>query len=402
MQSQPPASQSSRIVSSLRMGSAEFLATVMGSTNNWDLTKKLTLVESEFQDLLINDSDYMEYNGSNTCCFTPPCSHTHSFNQVLMPIFHSLVFMLGLPGNCLVMAVLLPCRGSLTSTDIFLLNLAVADVLLVLTLPFWAVQAVHGWVFSQGTCKLVGSIFNINFYASIFFLVCIGGDRYFSIVHAVHVYRHSRAHLMLLTCAVVWVACFLLTLPDFYYLSAWEDDRLNRTVCSKEFSIQHARKWRGWLDGCSQVLGFLLPLVAMLFCYTSIIITLRRSQGFHKHRAMRLILSVVGIFFLCWTPYHLVQLLETLIDQEVLSRDCAWEEGVDTALSVTSFFGYLHCCLNPLLYAFVGVKFRGKLLELLARTGCISRDLLRRKGSLPALRRDSMWSETTEASNSGL
>ncbi|XP_074837601.1 C-X-C chemokine receptor type 3-like [Carettochelys insculpta] len=365
----------------------------------------ITLSEDEFSYLLENISaspDY--YNESNTCCSLPPCTFQslQAFESVFLPIFYSLLFPLGLCGNCMVLLVMLQCKQSLAGTDMFILHLAIADTLLVVTLPFWAVQAVHGWVFSTSTCKLIGSIFKINFYSSIFFLVCISFDRYLSIVHAVHMYKRKKSQLMVASCLVVWGVCILLTIPDFLYLAVKLDRRLNTTSCSLEFTSGTSLSWKVALRLCYHLLGFFLPLAAMLYCYICIIHTLLRSQGFHKHKAMRVIFAVVAVFFLCWTPYHLALLVTTLIDLGLVARDCTWEARLDIALSVTASLGYFHCGLNPLLYAFIGIKFRSKVLEQLGRLGCVSRDFLRRH--LPRLSqlRDSTWSETTEASYSGL
>ncbi|KAG6923083.1 C-X-C motif chemokine receptor 3, partial [Chelydra serpentina] len=108
------------------------------------------------------------------------------------------------------------------------------------------------------------------------------------------------------------------------------------------------------------------------------------------------------VFFVCWTPYHLALLANTLIDLQVVGRDCDREASLDITMSVTASLGYFHCCLNPLLYAFVGIKFRNKFLELLGHVGCVSREFLRRHVQTPSQRKDSTWSETTEASYSGL
>ena len=93
-------------------------------------------------------------------------------------------------------------------------------------------------------------------------------------------------------------------------------------------------------------------------------------------------------------------LVDTLMDLGALARNCGRESSVDIAKSVTSGMGYMHCCLNPLLYAFVGVKFRERMWVLLVRLGCPDQRCHQRQPS--ASRRESSWSETTEASYSGL
>lgn len=148
------------------------------------------------------------------------------------------------------------------------------------------------------------------------------------------------------------------------------------------------------------VAGFLLPLLVMAYCYAHILAVLLVSRGQRRFRAMRLVVVVVAAFAVCWTPYHLVVLVDILMDVGVLARNCGRESHVDVAKSVTSGMGYMHCCLNPLLYAFVGVKFREQMWMLFTRLGRSDQRGPQRQPS--SSRRESSWSETTEASYLGL
>lgn len=362
--------------------------------------------ESFYQDDIFNFfengsfSNYSgsDYNESEVCCPVPPCTFytIQAFESNFLPCFYTLIFLLGLCGNVMVIVVLLRAKEALPGTDVFIFNLAIADVLLVTTLPFWAVQAVHSWVFGDYWCKVVGSIFKINFYSSIFFLVCISFDRYLSIVYIVRMYNRSKSSRILLSSLFIWVFCILLTVPDIIFLKAEYDSRQNTTACSLNFSSS----WRISQRIFNQVVAFFLPLLTMAYCYTHIIFTLLKSKGFQKQKALRVILAVVAVFFLCWTPYHLVLFIDTLIDFRVLEKSCEWESRVDIAETVTVSLGFFHCCLNPLLYAFVGIKFRNRFLELLEQVGCVSHKFLKRHARLPS--HHSTWSESTEASYAGL
>ncbi|XP_077196960.1 C-X-C chemokine receptor type 3-like [Paroedura picta] len=341
-----------------------------------------------------------DYNETEECCLVQPCDFytIQAFERNFLPCFYALVFLLGLCGNGMVIAVLLRAKESLPGTDVFIFNLAIADILLVSTLPFWAAQAVHSWVFGDYVCKVVGSIFKINFYSSIFFLVCISFDRYLSIVYVVRMYNRSKSSRILLSSLAIWAFCILLTVPDLFFLEAEFDSRQKITSCSLNFDSS----WKIALRIFNQVVAFFLPLLAMAYCYTHIIFKLLKSKGFQKQKALRVILAVVAVFFLCWTPYHLVMLVDTLINFRVLEQSCEGVTKIDMAETVTMSLGFLHCCLNPLLYAFVGIKFRNRFLELLNHIGCVSHKFLKRHARLSSHRRDSTWSESTETSYAGL
>lgn len=362
------------------------------------VSERQVLDASDFAFLLENSTSPYDYGENESDFGSPPCTQDFSlnFDRAFLPALYSLLFLLGLLGNGAVAAVLLSQRTALSSTDTFLLHLAVADALLVLTLPLWAVDAAVQWVFGSGLCKVAGALFNINFYAGAFLLACISFDRYLSIVHATQIYRRDPWLRVALTCIVVWGLCLLFALPDFIFLSASYDQRLNATRCQYNFP----QVGNTALRVLQLVAGFLLPLVVMAYCYAHILAVLLVSRGQRRLRAIRLVVVVVVAFAVCWTPYHLVVLVDILMDLGVLARNCGRESHVDVAKSVTSGMGYLHCCLNPLLYAFVGVKFREQMWMLLMRLGHSDQRGPQRQPS--SSRRESSWSETTEASYLGL
>lgn len=83
---------------------------------------------------------------------------------VLVPVLYSAVLVIGLLGNGLVLTVVVLKRRSWSISNTFVLHLSVADVLLLLTLPFWAAQAALrcGWCFTEVLCKISGGVFNVS------------------------------------------------------------------------------------------------------------------------------------------------------------------------------------------------------------------------------------------------
>lgn len=83
---------------------------------------------------------------------------------VLIPLLYSVVLVVGLLGNGLLLAVLYQKRRSWSISDTFILHLSVADILLLVTLPFWAVQATQdcGWCFKVPVCKISGVVFKVG------------------------------------------------------------------------------------------------------------------------------------------------------------------------------------------------------------------------------------------------
>ncbi|KAM5132552.1 C-X-C chemokine receptor type 3 [Mantella aurantiaca] len=345
---------------------------------------------------------YVPYSDSSD---VTPCNQEEIkfFDGHFVPAFYTIMFILGLLGNGLVMVVMLfQHTHKLHSTDMFILHLAVADILLVVTLPFWAVQATSGWIFGDVSCKIVASVFKVNFYAGSFLLACISVDRYLSIVFAVQIFKKNRLHLVHWGCLIVWGICVLCCIPDAFFYSVNFEARTNMTECEPYFPAERSKKWKATMAFLYHFFGFLLPFAGMLYCYSHIAYTLLRTQTFKKHKALRLIVAVVVAFFLCWAPYNLVALLDTLSMLDSFHGNCSFQQNIDIALSITSGLCYFHSCLNPVLYVFIGEKFRSDLGELLVRTRLCPHLAARYvKNRLPSTR-SSTWSEYGDTSLSGV
>uniref|UniRef100_A0A8C1VBJ5 Chemokine (C-X-C motif) receptor 2 n=1 Tax=Cyprinus carpio TaxID=7962 RepID=A0A8C1VBJ5_CYPCA len=231
-----------------------------------------------------------------------------------------------------------------TSTDVYLMHLAIADLFFALTLPFSAADIHAGhWMFGTFMCKLISGLQEATFYCCVFLLACISVDRYLAIVKATQFLAQKR-HLVGIVCALVWVCAFLLSLPII----------VNQSMDS----------WRMGLRILHHTLGFFLPLAVMMFCYGFTMCTLCHTRNSQKQKAMRVILSVVLAFIVCWLPFNILELIDTLMD------------SIDVALYVTQAMAFAHCAINPILYAFIGKKFRNQLLMSLFKKGLLGRNTM--------------------------
>uniref|UniRef100_A0A8C1IKH4 C-X-C chemokine receptor type 3 n=3 Tax=Cyprinus carpio TaxID=7962 RepID=A0A8C1IKH4_CYPCA len=359
--------------------------------------KKVTFSMEE----LFNFSDFEDLynysynsNGEGTVCGQESSMY---FDSIFIPVLYSLALVVGLVGNGLVLVVLWKKRMSLNVTDIFILHLSLADILLLLTLPFWAVEAVKGWIFGTALCKLTGALFKINFYCGIFMLSCISLDRYLSIVHAVQMYSRKKPVVTHCCCLMVWLFCLLLSIPDWKFLVAVEDTRRqDKTECVPFYPSD---SWHLATRLLYHILGFILPALMILFCYYHILQRLKHgSQCKQKKRAIRVIVTLVLAFFISWTPYNITLIVDTIQSNKTINlskqTSCESATALDVALTATSTLGYLHCCINPVLYAFVGVKFRQHLLDMLKPLGFTLMG--------PAVlvsRKSSLWSESVDTSH---
>ncbi|XP_040831618.1 B1 bradykinin receptor [Ochotona curzoniae] len=294
------------------------------------------------------------------------------FLHRVLPTVIIAIFIVGLLGNSFVLSVfLLPCRRRLSVAETYLVNLAASDLLFVLGLPFWAENIWNGfnWPFGPALCRAVNGVIKANLFVSIFLVVAISHDRFTVLVHPMASRRHGRRRRAQATCALIWVTGGLLSTPTFLLRSVQMVPELNISACILQ--LPH----KGWHVARMvelNVLGFLLPLAAILFFNYHILAALRgqgqevgrsRCGGPKGRKSTVLILTLVASFLVCWTPYHFFAFLECLWQAQVLGG-CFWEEFMDLGLQVSNFFAFSNSCLNPVIYVFVGQLFRTKLGEL--------------------------------------
>ncbi|XP_069057573.1 C-X-C chemokine receptor type 3-2-like [Pleurodeles waltl] len=301
---------------------------------------------------------------------TAPCTMESigHFNTVFIPIAFSLIFVLGLVGNGLVLLVLGLRKCPWHLADHYLLQLAVADLLLCLTLPFWVTQFAHGWVLGRIPCKLLGALFTLNMYSTVFFLACISLDRFLAIVHAMDLYRRQRPIHTHLLCLLVWSICLGFAGVEIFFREVEFSVRARVFFCHNAFAPIDANKWRIALRLTNLSMGFLIPLLIMVFCYSQIFCSLHRSNLFAKHKSLKVVVVLLVVFVLCWAPYNTFLLVDSLQRLGYIDRNCYLEQVLDFGVTITECLGLAHCCLNPIIYAFIGVKFRHELVRLFKKS----------------------------------
>uniref|UniRef100_A0A3B3SAW8 C-C motif chemokine receptor 9 n=1 Tax=Paramormyrops kingsleyae TaxID=1676925 RepID=A0A3B3SAW8_9TELE len=288
------------------------------------------------------------------------------FRGYYEPPLYWLIFVLGAVGNLMVVWIYVHVRNRLkTMTDVYLLNLAIADLLFLGTLPFWATDASTGWTFGLALCKIVSAIYKINFFSSMLLLTCISIDRYIAIVRATKAqnFKMKRLFYSKLICLGVWMLSVLLAIPEFLFAQVKAEKE--KPTCSMVYWANEKNITKILVLSLQICMGFCLPFLVMCFCYSVIIRTLLQAKNFEKHKALRVIFAVVAVFVLSQLPYNGALVVEASQAANMTMTDCKMLRQFDIASQVLQSLAYTHSCLNPFLYAFIGVRFRKDLLSLL-------------------------------------
>ncbi|XP_040831490.1 B2 bradykinin receptor [Ochotona curzoniae] len=301
-------------------------------------------------------------------------------NAIQAP-FLWVLFVLAALENIFVLSVFCLHRSSCTVAEIYLGNLAAADLILACGLPFWAVTIANNfdWLFGEALCRVVNTMIYMNLYSSICFLMLVSIDRYLALVKTMSMGRMRGVRWAKLYSLVIWGCTLLLSSPmlAFRTMREYSDEGYNVTACVIAYP---SRSWEVFTNVLLNLVGFLLPLGVITFCTVQILQVLRNNemQKFKEiqteRKATVLVLAVLLLFVVCWLPFQVSTFLDTLLRLGVLSS-CWDEHVVDVITQISTYVAYSNSCLNPLVYVMVGKRFRKKSREVYRgacpKVGCV-------------------------------
>ncbi|XP_030654212.1 somatostatin receptor type 5 [Nomascus leucogenys] len=289
---------------------------------------------------------------------------------VLVPVLYLLVCAAGLGGNTLVIYVVLRFAKMKTVTNIYILNLAVADVLYVLGLPFLATQnAASFWPFGPVLCRLVMTLDGVNQFTSVFCLTVMSVDRYLAVVHPLSSARWRRPRVAKLASAAAWALSLCMSLPLLVFADVQEGGTCNASW------PEPVGLWGAIFIIYTAVLGFFAPLLVISLCYLLIVVKVRAAgvrvgcvRRRSERKVTRMVLVVVLVFAGCWLPFFTVNIvnLAVALPQEPASA------GLYFFVVILS---YANSCANPVLYGFLSDNFRQSFQKVLClRKGSGAKD----------------------------
>ncbi|XP_067824226.1 atypical chemokine receptor 2-like isoform X2 [Heptranchias perlo] len=302
-----------------------------------------------------------------------PCvkDEVKAFGKIFLPVLYITVFAFGMLGNSFLILMIIKYLKLKTMTEIYLLNLAISDLLFVVSLPFWATYVTSEWIFGNAMCKIISAVYSVNFYSGVFFIACMSLDMYLQIVHTVSMKNHRTIYKSIVISAAVWSLAIIVSIPELIFSQSRKI--ADRYTCLSHYDDEQLVIWKTTIQLQVNIIAFVIPFFAMIFFYARIASVLLKSRSFGKDKALKLVIILVTVFFVLWFPYNIVLFLQSLEDHGVIDN-CEVSKRLDYALQVTESIAFTHCCFNPLLYAFVNERFRRHLksilLKLVRKSGC--------------------------------
>ncbi|KAI4876901.1 hypothetical protein NFI96_008614 [Prochilodus magdalenae] len=286
----------------------------------------------------------------------------HSDSNKIIAVIYLFVFILGLTGNTLVIFVVLRYAKMKTVTNMYILNLAVADELYILGLPF---QTTHNllnyWPFGSFLCRVILWADTISQFTSTFCLTVMSIDRYMAVVHPIRSAKWRRPNVAKVINCLVWALSFLLALPVIIFANV----QPLQNTCNMSWPDPSAA-WSMAFVLYTAILGFFCPLLVICLSYLFIVIRVKSAgarAGLTKRRkserkVTRMVVIIVAVFVFCWLPFFILNIVNIIV---ILPA----RKLVEDVYFLSVILTYVNSCANPVLYGFLSDNFKQSFRKVL-------------------------------------
>ena len=314
--------------------------------------------------------------------------------QTILVLMYAAIMMISLVGNVLVISVFVRHKAIRSVTYVYIVNLAVSDLVTFLCIPFhMGIVLSRFWIFGDIICRALPFFQNVSFIASSLTLACIAMNRYYAIVHPLKCNFSSSRWLLPSSLATIWVVSLVISVPFAIMFEQIEVKASSELPTSKgvgygdvyanyDSFVRPAIHTRGvfcmWPNDARYgvtfsrpfflwslfIAGFVVPLVLMTSAYVMIIRKLwnRKIIGSHietcqamrlrcKRRAIAMLVLVVFLFFVCYAPITLFTIAGIHVDMRITTASL-------TARLFLQALAASNACCNPVVYAIMHDKFR--------------------------------------------
>ncbi|KAM9381683.1 neuropeptide FF receptor 2 [Phaethornis superciliosus] len=292
-------------------------------------------------------------------------------------ISYLLIFLLCMAGNGVVCFIVLRNKHMRTVTNLFILNLAVSDLLVgIFCMPTTLLDnIIAGWPFGSLVCKMSGMVQGISVSASVFTLVAIAVDRFRCIVYPFKQKLSSPTALAII--ALIWLLAVAIMCPSAVMLQVQEEKHFRVILGSGNATRPVYWCREDWPNpGMRKIYTtvlfaniYLAPLSLILIMYARIGIALFHTElpqaGQHsqeqrhgvsrkKQKVIKMLVVVALLFTLSWLPLWTLMMLS---DYASLS---------DIQLQIINIYIYpfahwlafFNSSVNPIIYGFFNENFR--------------------------------------------
>ncbi|KAM3611271.1 uncharacterized protein V6R79_015822 [Siganus canaliculatus] len=296
---------------------------------------------------------------------------TKSFLQgclamTFLPTVYLFIFIISVPLNFVAMLMFVRHIRPRKPAVIYMLNLACADLLFGLLLPFKIAYYYNGsnWIYGSVMCRIVTAAFYCNMYCSVLLIMCISMDRFLAVVYPMNSLMWRNPQTASAVCAVMWLLALGGVTPLLISSQTLDLSDLSITTCHDVQDVENLQTYYIYFFPIYSSIFFFVPLVATVVCYVCIIRALAAANVENRSRKTRAVVMavvVLVVFVVCFTPTNVI-LVVHYIRLSLGSSDTSYQ-----AYLLFMCIGSFSCCLDPILYYFGSSQCQKQVAALL---GC--------------------------------
>ncbi|XP_033485692.1 leukotriene B4 receptor 1 [Epinephelus lanceolatus] len=281
---------------------------------------------------------------------------------VVACVILGLSFLVGAPGNLLVIWTILRHVKQCSHTVVLILHLAVADLLVLITLPLWIYSLAHYWVFGEVSCKAMVFMINACMYSSVFLITLMSVERFVAVRYPFASAGWKRKKALNKVLLALWTAAFLFSIPviptQVVGTDSGEEHCLYRQYSSLTQELVCVL--------LETLVGYIIPFSILVVCYGCLCSRITQMTFKSKRKSTVLIASVVVVFAICWTPHHIGNILSLIILATEDSLPVV-ADNLESARSTMTFIAgamvFISSTVNPILYMYAARSFRSSLRD---------------------------------------
>ncbi|XP_060767972.1 leukotriene B4 receptor 1 [Neoarius graeffei] len=275
-------------------------------------------------------------------------------------VIMAICFVVGTPGNLLVVWTIMRHVKQRSHTVLLIMHLAIADLLVVFTLPLWIYSLAWSWVFSEVVCKAMVYVIYACMYASIFLITIMSVERFLVVRYPFSLATWRKKQMLNKLLLVVWVVSFLLSIPVIITQVLGEDNGQKQCL----YREYKSNTQEAVLLLLESLVGFVIPFSILVLCYGCLYSRITQMSFRSKRKSTLLIASVVVVFALCWIPHHITNLLSLVyLALENSEEGKTIEDAVNAMHMISSSLVFVSSTINPVLYVFAARSFRTSLKD---------------------------------------
>lgn len=275
----------------------------------------------------------------------------------------SVVYVVGVAGNVYTLAVMCRSIRLATSMHVSIINLAVADLLYLSSIPFVvSTYFLKDWYFGDVGCRLLLSLDLLTMHASIFTLTVMCTERYLAVTKPLDTVSRSKRYRRALAWGV-WLLALLLTVPMMVMVAQTTQKAPGggvKRMCAPTWAPLAYKVYLTVLFATSimapgVIIGYLYIRLARTYLDSQHSSVLRRGgKRSPKQKVLIMIFSIVLLFWACFLPFWVWQLL-SLYHAKALRLTAHTHTCINYLVASLT---YSNSCINPFLYTLLTRNYR--------------------------------------------